>query len=37
VDYYVAQDQQISEAAKFITLNDEQRTELEGALESLKG
>ena len=37
VDYYVAQDQQVSEAAKFITLNDEQRTELEAALESLKG
>ena len=37
VDYYVEQDQQVSEIAKFITLNDEQRTELEGALESLKG
>jgi phosphate transport system substrate-binding protein len=37
VDFYVAQDQAISEAAKFITLNDEQRTELETALESLKG
>jgi phosphate transport system substrate-binding protein len=37
VDYYVAQDQQVSEAAKFITLNDEQRTELEAALESLRG
>ena len=36
VDFYVAQDQAISEAAKFITLNDEQRTELETALESLK-
>lgn len=36
VDFYVAQDQAISEAAKFITLNDEQRTELEAALESLK-
>ena len=36
VDYYVEQDQAISEAAKFITLNDEQRTELETALESLK-
>jgi phosphate transport system substrate-binding protein len=35
VDFYVAQDQAISEAAKFITLNDEQRTELEAALESL--
>jgi phosphate transport system substrate-binding protein len=35
VDFYVAQDQAISEAAKFITLNDEQRTELETALESL--
>ena len=28
VDYYVEQDQAVSEAAKFITLNDEQRTEL---------
>ncbi len=37
VDFYVAQDQAISEAAKFITLNDEQRTELETALGSLKG
>ena len=37
VDYYVEQDQQVSEIAKFITLNDEQRTELEGSLESLKG
>ena len=36
VDFYVEQDQAISEAAKFITLNDEQRTELEAALESLK-
>jgi phosphate transport system substrate-binding protein len=37
VDFYVAQDQAISEAAKFITLNDEQRAELETALKSLKG
>ncbi len=36
-DFYVEQDTAISEAAKFITLNDEQRTELETALESLKG
>jgi phosphate transport system substrate-binding protein len=36
VDFYVEQDQAISEAAKFITLNDEQSTELEAALESLK-
>ena len=28
IDYYVEQDQAISEAAKFITLNDEQRAEL---------
>jgi len=37
VDFYVAQDQAISEAAKFITLNDEQRAELTGALDTLKG
>ena len=36
VDFYVEQNQPISEAAKFITLNDEQSTELEAALESLK-
>ena len=36
VDYYVEQDATISEAAKFIALNDEQRGELETALESLK-
>ena len=37
IDYYVEQDQAISEAAKFITLNDEQRAELTGALDTLKG
>jgi phosphate transport system substrate-binding protein len=37
IDYYVEQDQTISEAAKFITLNDEQRAELTGALDTLKG
>jgi phosphate transport system substrate-binding protein len=37
VDFYVEQDQPISEAAKFITLNDDQRAELTDALDTLKG
>ncbi len=36
VDYYVEQDQNIAEVAKFIALNDEQRSALEGATAELK-
>jgi phosphate transport system substrate-binding protein len=37
VDFYVKNDAKISEAAKFITLNDEQRAELEKAAAGLAG
>jgi phosphate transport system substrate-binding protein len=37
VDYYVANDAEVSKAAKFITLNDEQREELETAAAGLEG
>lgn len=37
VDYYVANDAEISEAAQYIPLSDEQRSELESAAEGLKG
>ncbi len=36
VDFYVANDAKISEAAKFIPLSDEQRTELEDAASKLE-
>lgn len=35
VDFYVANDAEIADAAAYIPLNDEQRTELESAVESL--
>ncbi len=37
VDFFVASDAEIAEVAQFIPLNDEQRTELETALATLKG
>jgi len=37
VDFYVKNDEKISEAAKFITLNSEQRSELEEAAAGLAG
>ncbi len=37
VDFYVKNDAKVSEAAKFITLNDEQRAELEKAAAGLAG
>ena len=37
VDFYVENDAKISEAAKFITLNDEQRAELEKSAAGLAG
>ena len=37
IDFFVKNDAKISEAAKFITLNDEQRSELEAAAAGLAG
>ncbi|HJR89355.1 MAG TPA: substrate-binding domain-containing protein, partial [Aeromicrobium sp.] len=37
VDFYVKNDQKVSEAARFITLNDDQRAELEKAAAGLAG
>jgi phosphate transport system substrate-binding protein len=37
VDFYVKNDQKVSEAARFITLNDEQRAELEKTAAGLAG